>query len=105
MMRLGLALLAAVAACAMPTVARSTPPPGGDQILVMLRIPSPHFRPGASYGGGYGDSQTRSRMMRQARRIARDHKLMVVTDWMMPIVNLNCFVMRLSSGASAESKA
>jgi hypothetical protein len=26
-----------------------------QQILVLLRLPPPHYRPGGSYGGGYGD--------------------------------------------------
>ncbi|NWK94376.1 serine protease [Sphingobium lactosutens] len=74
----------------------------GQKILVMLRMPVPHFRPGGGYDGGYGNRIGRSQSVRQARRIARDHRLTLVSDWMMPAIRLNCFVMQLPAGASVE---
>jgi hypothetical protein len=71
----------------------------------MLRLPAPHFRSGGSYGGGYSDRLSRSQIMREARRIARAHHLTLVSDWPMPLINLNCVVMRLPPGASAEGVA
>lgn len=105
MIRPILLCLAAILALAVPTTAQGAETAGGDQILVMLRLPPRHFRAGGSYDGGYGDRLGRAQAMRQARRIARDHHLTLVTDWMMPVINLDCFVMRLSPGMSAEKMA
>ncbi|WP_313801399.1 S8 family peptidase [Sphingobium sp.] len=96
--------LATAMALAMPA-ARSAEKADGDRILVMLRLPPRHFRAGGSYDGGYGDRMGRSQAMRQARRIARDHHLTLITDWMMPVINLDCFVMRLPPDRSAEKMA
>ncbi|HKY80093.1 MAG TPA: S8 family serine peptidase, partial [Sphingobium sp.] len=99
-----LLFLLALMALAMPADARSAEPEG-ERILVMLRLPQPHFRSGGSYGGGYGDRIGRSQMLREARRIARAHRLTLLSDWPMPLVNLNCVVMGLPPGASAEAMA
>ena len=96
--------LAALLAFAMPP-AQAVETNSGESILVMLRIPPPHFRPGGIYDSGYGNSMGRSQMIRQARRIARAHHLTLTGDWMMPLIGLNCFVMRLPAGLSAESMA
>ncbi|WP_340314035.1 S8 family peptidase [Rhizorhabdus argentea] len=77
----------------------------GDQILVMLRIPPPHFRSGGSYDSGYGNSIGRNQLRRQAQRIARDHHLTLITDWMMPVIDLDCFVMLAPRGVSADVMA
>ncbi|WP_176597936.1 S8 family serine peptidase [Sphingobium sp. 15-1] len=97
--------LALMMACALPGTARGAEAAGGDRILVMLRLPPTHFRASGGYGGGYGDSMGRSQAMRQARRIARDHHLTLVTDWMMPVIDLDCFVMRLPAGIAPEKMA
>ena len=102
MIRAFLLFLAAMMASAMPAHGTEE---GGGQILVMLRLPPRHFRAGGSYDGGYGDRMGRSQAMRQARRIARDHHLTLVTDWMMPVIDLDCFVMRLPPGATPENMA
>lgn len=77
----------------------------GDRILVMLRLPPPHFRSGGAYAGGYGDRIGHGQLMHEARRIARDHHLTLVTDWMMPVIDLDCFVMRVPGGISADAMA
>ena len=97
-------LLVTLAALAAPGKAEETGS-SSDRILVMLRLPPPHFRAGGSYGSGYGDQLDRSRILREARRIARIHHLTLVSDWPMPLINLNCVVMRLPPDASAEDKA
>jgi subtilisin family serine protease len=94
--------LALIAALATPVVSHAAE---GDQILVMLRIPPPHFRSGGSYDSGYGNRIGRNQLMRQAQRIARAHHLTLITDWMMPAINLDCFVMRVPSGVSADAMA
>lgn len=97
-----LRLLAPMAMLAAPVVGHAAE---GEQILVMLRIPPPHFRAGESYGRGYGNRIGRNQLMRQAQRIAHDHHLTLISDWMMPAIDLDCFVMRAPSGVSADAMA
>lgn len=63
------------------------------QVLVMLRLPAQHFRPDASYGGGYlkdGGSAARRRV---ANDIAAAHGLRLLDSWPMPAIGVDCFVM------------
>lgn len=75
------------------------------QVLVLLRLPAEHFRGGSSYGGSYGDGATQAARQRIAGRIARDHGLSMVTDWPMPLVGVDCFVMQVPAGRSAAAVA
>jgi subtilisin family serine protease len=93
---LGFALLLASPATAVPR-------PDGTQILVMLRTSPEHFRPNSSYGGGYGDGLAHSARARLARRIARDHRLTLIDDWPMPLLDVDCFVMRAARGSPVEA--
>jgi subtilisin family serine protease len=76
------------------------------QLLVMLRTPLPHFRPENAYSGRYTDDAGHRARRRIAEAIARSHDLKVVSDWPMPLLRLDCFVMEASSidsvGAVAE---
>ena len=63
------------------------------QLLVMLRLPPPHYRPDSSYGGGYADDGTRAARRRQARELAAAYGLKLVDDWPMPAIGIDCFVM------------
>ena len=67
------------------------------QLLLMLRVPPPHFRPEAGYGGGYRDAPGRDARRRIARSLARAHGLRLIDDWPMPALGLDCFVMEASS--------
>ena len=67
------------------------------QLLLMLRVPPPHFRPEASYGGGYRDAPGRDARRRIARSLARAHGLRLLDDWPMPALGLDCFVMEAPS--------
>jgi hypothetical protein len=67
------------------------------QLLLMLRVPPPHFRPEASYGSGYRDAPGRDARRRIARSLARAHGLRLLDDWPMPALGLDCFVMEASS--------
>lgn len=102
MIRRLLRILAPIAMLATPVSSYAAE---GERILVMLRIPPPHFRSGGSYDSGYGNSIGRSQLRRQALRIAREHHLTLITDWMMPAIDLDCFVMRSPSGVSADAMA
>ena len=76
--------------------------PGAHQLLVMLRLPAAHFRPDASYGGRYIDDSGRGARRRRAEELARQHGLTLVDDWPMPVLGLDCYVMRYPDRESAE---
>jgi subtilisin family serine protease len=98
--RLFACLLALCAlACVLPRASAGPPDPHAEanpaahQVLVMLRMPSPHFRPDGAYGGGYTDDGTRAARRRVARELAAAYGLRVVDDWPMPAIGIDCFVM------------
>lgn len=75
---------------------------GEHQLLVMLRLPAAHYRPDASYGGRYIDDSGRGARHRRAEALARQHGLTLVDDWPMPVLGLDCYVMRYAEGDNAE---
>jgi subtilisin family serine protease len=72
------------------------------KLLVMLRLPPPHYRPDASYGGRYNDDSGRSARRRTAADLAQAHGLTLVEDWPMPVLGVDCYVMRYADGANAQ---
>lgn len=77
----------------------------GRQVLVMLRLAPDHFRAGSSYAGGYGDGASRAARQRTADRLAREHGLARVTDWPMPLIGVDCFVLLAPAGRSTTEVA
>ncbi|WP_308813942.1 S8 family serine peptidase [Sphingomonas sp. GV3] len=65
------------------------------RILVMLDMPSEHYRPGSDYGatGGYGDPAAAGARRRLAARIARDQGLTLGDAWPMPVLGIDCVIM------------
>jgi subtilisin family serine protease len=67
------------------------------QVLVMLNLPAPHFRADAAYAGGYGSTGDGAHAAR--RRVAADlahaHGLTLMGDWPMPLLGVDCYVLRL----------
>jgi len=63
------------------------------QILVMLRAPPPHFRPDIDYAPGYDGHVTRGAPRRIVEDLAHRLDLKVVTDWSMPALGVDCFVL------------
>ncbi|SEB13534.1 S8 family serine peptidase [Variovorax sp. YR216] len=90
---------AAVAAAAV-----SAPAPG-QQVLLLLRLPPEHYRPENAYSGGYGDGPAHGARRRMAAALARDHGLTLVTDWAMPLLGLDCFVMQVPDDQLPENVA
>lgn len=80
-------------------------PDEAPQILVLVRMAPEHFRPALDYGGGYGDRLAQGARRRAAARIARRHGLTMIDRWPMPLVGLDCFVMALPRGKSADEMA
>jgi hypothetical protein len=103
-----LGVYAAVSACAQAELVPHEPAVHRDQaaasrqVLVMLRMPPPHFRAGVTYDGSYpGDSERPRR--RAAHQLARDHQLRVIDNWPMPVIDVDCFVMEHAADVPAES--
>ena len=63
------------------------------QVLVMLHLPAPHFRPDSGYSGSYGDDGAHSARHRIAEELAKTHGYVLVTDWPMPALGIDCYVM------------
>lgn len=108
MTRLLLALLLAFAGCFVQAAAAEQPPAAaeaaeGSKILVMLKMPAGHFRPGARYSGRYDDKAAQQARRRVAARIARENGLELLDGWPMPLVGVDCFVMRLEPGQAVDS--
>jgi subtilisin family serine protease len=103
LMIVSLAILgAAVVVLAGATVvqAQVSPPDDGRQVLVFLRLPPEHFRADGDYHGAYGGGQAAAARERIASRLAREHGLVRVTNWPMPVVGVDCFVMAAPDGRS-----
>lgn len=98
-----LLLLSGAMAPARATVAATVN--DGGRILVLLRLPPPHLRPGADYGGGYGDGASQSARRRIALKLARAHGLTMIEDWPMPLLGVDCFVMAVPAGRSVAAMA
>ena len=92
-----LALLCLCAAvCALlgrPAVAAVDETAPNRQILVMLRTAPPHFRPDVSYAGSYDSRIGRDARRRIAEELAIRYRLSIVTNWPMPALGVDCFVM------------
>ncbi|HEU4962048.1 MAG TPA: S8 family serine peptidase [Sphingomonas sp.] len=99
-----LVLLAQPASDAVAQPARPPSTSADREILVMLRLTPDHYRPNAAYGGGYGGGVTASIRRRAAARIARHNRLTLVGNgWPMPVLGLDCYVMRVPDGVSIET--
>jgi len=75
------------------------------EILVMVKHPPDHYRPGGSYSDGYGDSLTKSQRERLARRIADTYKLKLVDAWPMSMIGYDCFVMLVPDDRTTTAAA
>ena len=73
------------------------------QILVMLKMAPPHYRPGGSYGGSYGDTTAMAARRRMAAGIARRNGLKLVDGWPMPLIGVDCYVMRVPDGRAVDA--
>ncbi len=72
------------------------------QILVMLKMGPPHYRPGTSYGGSYGDAAAMAARRRVAAGIARRNGLTLVDGWPMPLLGVDCYVMSVPEGVKID---
>lgn len=98
----GLLVPAAGTRDAVAAAEEAEPVAASRDILVMLRMPAPHFRPNARYGGRYDDRAAQEARRRVAAEIARDHGLELVEGWPMPLIGVDCYVMRVPDGQSVD---
>ncbi|UYY79361.1 S8 family peptidase [Sphingomonas sp. R1] len=77
----------------------------GGQILVMLRLAPPHFRAGSGYGGGYGEDGSAAGRRRIAAAVAKRNGLRLTGNWPMPMIGIDCFIMAVPPGRTAEAVA
>jgi subtilisin family serine protease len=78
--------------------------PGSERrILVMLKLAPAHFRPNTSYGGSYGDALSSAARRRVALGIARKYRMELVDSWPMPVLGVDCYVMRLPADLSVDA--
>lgn len=99
-----LLLLWALALASVVCSAADAPaPPAPDsarQILVMLHLQAPHFRPDQYYPSSYKDDAPRAARRRVAESLAREHGLTIVEDWAMPALNIDCYRMTAAPGTA-----
>ena len=106
LLRVALAASALAAASLNPALATGGQPGSpARQILVMVRHPADHYRATGAYGGSYADELGRSARERLARSSARRDRLALVDNWAMPMIGVDCFVMKVPEGQSTEAKA
>ncbi|HSC65500.1 MAG TPA: S8 family serine peptidase [Caldimonas sp.] len=93
-------LVVAVALCVSLAARAATGVDNGDdaaradqQVLVLLKLPPPHFRPDGSYSAGYADAQGSATRRGIALALARRSGLALATGWPMPLLGLDCYVM------------
>jgi len=73
------------------------------QVLVMLRLAAPHYRPDANYAGGYDARHGSGARQRVAEELAGRHGLRIVGEWPMPSLGVDCFVME-AAGREAPDR-
>jgi subtilisin family serine protease len=102
-------VIAACAALAQAADRAAEPAPSlaerQQQVLVLLRIPAAHFRADGNYASGYADAAGRAARRRTAAALARIHGLDMVTDWPLPILGLDCYVMGVPDERRADDVA
>ena len=95
------ALCMAVTACAQMNPRDDATAAGIDtsdrQILVMLRAPPPHFRPYIDDTPSYDARVPQGGQRRIAEDLAQRYDLKLVTDWPMPALGVDCFVLEAPS--------
>jgi subtilisin family serine protease len=98
---IALVLCGVLAACAAPgrSAVALDDAAQSRQLLVMLHLAAPHFRPDASYSGSYDSRAGGDSRRRVAEALAGKYGLRVVDDWPMPALGVDCFVMEAAGDA------
>ena len=75
------------------------------QVLVLLNLPPAHFRPDGNYTAGYADAAGSATRRRIAAALARSNGLSLATDWPLPILGLDCYVLDVPASQRADDVA
>lgn len=92
---------ACMAFAALAAAAQDAP----QQVLVMLALPPAHFRADGNYSGGYGNTAARAALRRVADDLSKAHGLRVVSEWPMPAIGVDCYVMDVPAPRRATDVA
>ncbi|WP_234030503.1 S8 family serine peptidase [Undibacterium sp. 14-3-2] len=65
------------------------------EILVMLHLPAPHFRADAYGSLNYREDAGHAARKRIAAELAQEYQLELIEGWAMPVLNVDCYRMRL----------
>jgi subtilisin family serine protease len=98
-----LLLCLCVVACAQMDRQTEAPVESGSierQVLVMLRLAAPHFRPDVNYAANYDQRVGRDARRQIAEQLANQYGLKIIDGWPMPALGVDCFVMETSGNAS-----
>lgn len=76
-----------------------------QQVLVLLNLPVAHFRADGNYSGGYANTAGAAARRRLAQSLARAHGLTLASDWPMPVLGLDCYVMEVPATPGPEAIA
>jgi subtilisin family serine protease len=90
---------------AAPDEQTATSAAASHQVLLLLRLPPEHYRPESAYSGGYGDGAAHGARRRVAAALAREHGLTLATDWALPLLSVDCYVMAVPDNQSPEQVA
>ena len=82
--------------------AAAEPQVAAREVLVMLRLPPPHFRPDGAYVGGYSSRSGSADRQRIAEELAARFKLRIKGSWPMPALGVDCFVMEAPESLPLE---
>ena len=108
LLALAIFTLAATATAAAADRGNETATAGPDprqQVLVLLNLPAAHFRADGNYASGYADASGRAARRRIATALAQSHGLALLTEWPMPVVGLDCYVMVVPDARRADEVA
>lgn len=97
--------LAAGASAAEPVDAAAAGAEPPQQVLVLLNLPVAHFRADGNYSGGYANATGSAARRRLAQSLARANGLSLATDWPLPIVGLDCYVMDVPAAQHPDAIA
>ena len=100
-----LCLLGMASAHAANAAGSVAPAEAEQQLLVLLNLPSPHFRPDGNYSAGYADAAGHAARRRIAASLARSNGLNLVTGWPLPILGLDCYVLEVPQPRRADDVA
>ena len=92
---------ACIACAALASFAQEAP----QQVLVMLALPPAHFRADGNYSGGYGNTAARAALRRFADALSKEHGLRIVSEWPMPAIGVDCYVMDVPAPRRASEVA